>query len=129
MPQTCGQYIDSLTDEQRDRLVEQKDFNSGFSWWGPGGCGCLVGTAEGGVPSRFSKIMRAHDRVQLRHYDARPNWTMLDIPWRDAPASIRYPKLVRRFGKERVVRAIKLRAGARVVVTAGPEAVTEFLTG
>jgi hypothetical protein len=101
-----GQYIDGLTDEQKDRLVTAEHFNDGWDWWSSG-CGCLKGTAEkmdsvatwGPLNADVLRIHNAHDG---------------DVPFSVAPSWLRYPMAVERFGKARVVRAIKLRAGAAV---------------
>lgn len=98
-----GRYIDSLTDEQRDRIVEAEMFSPELRhWWSRrDGCGCIVGTAE-----------------------AMWNHTMLDENFADYPvdehsenAGIRVHHLAVRFGHDRVVRACKLRAGAKVLTT------------
>ena len=89
MNNTMGRYIDGLTAEQRDRLVEAKDFLDDDWWDGVEGVGCLCCTAEGGWSDDLSNVGVDH------------------------PA-YRFPQACDRFGKARVVRAIKLRAGAKV---------------
>ena len=44
----CGQYIDAISDTQRDRIIEGKDFGDGWSWVSEDdpSCRCLVGHAE-----------------------------------------------------------------------------------
>ena len=89
-----GKYLDAISDEQRDRVIEAKDFYDGtedFFW---DGCGCLVGVAEmvfvGGADPINDAVLRASDYYAC-------------------PAS-RFPKLCRRFGKDRIVAACKKRA-------------------
>jgi len=107
MNYTMGRFIDGLSDKHRDRLVTAAEFNDGEHWWDGVGCGCLVGTAAGGHPQNGLV-----DELR-RHWSALPqDWHRGIAPWPAAPASIRYPRAVRRFGKARVVRAIKLRAAA-----------------
>lgn len=99
---TMGRYIDGLDSGGRDKLISAPEFNDGDDWGGfDDECGCLVGTV--GLTGEEMD----------RHYDALPMaqcGTQYNVPWYRAPASIRYPQAVRRFGKARVVRAIKLRA-------------------
>ena len=116
---TMGRFIDEATDEMRDRLVSAGDFNDGEDWVDyPDGmdtptCGCLVGTAVGlsGGAIPESTWDRHFDAVCAMAYVS-PDRMMMSVPWRDAPESVRYPKAVARFGKARVVRAIKLRAAS-----------------
>jgi hypothetical protein len=105
MNYTMGRYIDEATDEMRDRLVTAADLNDGLEWHSDNGCGCLVGTALNGHPLDVGRDEWVrHMRVEF------------DEAWKHLPASTRYPHAVRRFGKARVVRAIKKRAGARVEI-------------
>ena len=96
MNYTMGRYIDELDDEGRDRLVTAEDFSDG-QWW-DGRCGCLVTTAVGGrCAGDGEKAARGH---------------RLGARWQEQGPAYRYPYAVARFGKDRVVRAIKLRAAA-----------------
>ncbi len=81
-----GQYIDGLTDEQRDRLVEAQGWNSGTP---EDGNRCLVAHAQD-----VDKV----DHGEFGGYTE------------GAPPFI-FDTAVDRFGIDRVVRAIKLRAG------------------
>ena len=96
MNYTMGRYIDELDDEGRDRLIAATDFSDG-EWWN-GECGCLVYTGEGATSweeaeqASYAKGMRCRAK------------------WADDGPPYRYPYAVLRFGKARVVRAIKLRA-------------------
>lgn len=99
---TMGRYIDWLDIEGRDRLIGAPEFNDGVCWW-TNGCGCLVGTA-----AHWPELDEAS---RARHSDAfdslSPN---RGVRWDRTKPAARYPYAVKRFGKARVVRAIKLRA-------------------
>lgn len=106
MNYTMGRYIDEATDEMRDRLVTAEEFSEG-AWW-TGECGCLVGTAEDyGVRVNRVRHTEWHEKQWERVFGSAEY-----RPWRDGLAAFRYPRAVTRFGKARVVRAIKLRAAA-----------------
>ena len=113
MRNTMGAYIDSVEDVERDRVVTAADMNDGEGWWYPwADCGCLVGTAQGlgeqekSIPTGI--VYEQHEDAVFR------SGSMNSVPWREAPASIRHPLAVRRFGRTRVLRALKLRAGATI---------------
>ena len=106
MNYTMGRYIDELDDEGRDRLVTAEDFTLG-SWW-DGRCGCLVATGEGATgAAEAAEAARARGMIA-------------GLSWAEDPPAYRYPYAVDRFGKDRVVRAIKLRAGATLPPLASP---------
>ena len=92
-----GRYIDALSDEQRDRVIEATTLYDGYSFYDYDGCGCLVGTAErvskrsGVTGDPINALL--YQRSGCRHYP-----------------SARFPKLCRRFGKDRIVAACKARA-------------------
>jgi hypothetical protein len=96
-----ARYIDELDDEGRDRLVAAGDFTSGI-WWN-GSCGCLVATGEGAKNEQD-----AADRAREK------GMTILTGhgPWAGMSPAWRYAYAVTRFGKARVVRAIKARASS-----------------
>ena len=96
---TMGRFIDELTDEQRDRLVEAEDFTTA-TWW-EDGYGCLCGTAL------LLNTMEKQSAYAARNPSSPFIWPL-------EAAQIRYIGAIVRFGKARVVRAIKLRAGARI---------------
>jgi hypothetical protein len=98
MNYTMARYIDELDDDGRDRLVTAEDFNDGWDYWSYN-CGCLVGTAEANHRPSTAERRRVTTALQCD-------------TWQLQPASFRYPKAVRRFGKARVVRAIKARASS-----------------
>ncbi len=102
-----GQYIDSLNDEQRDRIVEGMDWEGDNGVFvGIDGCRCLVGHAEDWWHKGTHQIPR--DRTEsFRTHRGRAVWNQ-------------YPRALRRFGLGRVVRAIKLRAGASIVLQENP---------
>jgi hypothetical protein len=93
-----GRYIDGLTDEQRDRIVEAQAWGAGggglalvnnVAWPNADGLvfGCLVEYAHGGNRA------------------AQQSGAFLTI-------GPRFDVTVHRFGLDRVVRAVKLRAGS-----------------
>ncbi|MEM7416816.1 MAG: hypothetical protein AAF389_15020 [Gemmatimonadota bacterium] len=112
-----GLWIDGLTPEQRDRIIEGQGWTTSESHYvDPDGCRCLVGHVDGWqnddeVPDVDS------DEDAIWGLDGRPNFI-----------ACRYPDLVKRFGVDRVVRVIKQRAakGNRVFEDspAGQEAVS-----
>lgn len=99
MNYTMGRYIDEGTDEMRDRLLTAEEFSDG-AWWN-GWCGCLVATGEG---ARSAK--EAEQRARAKGIRAR------GLSWQGTTPAYRYPRALERFGKPRVVRALKLRAAA-----------------
>ena len=82
-----GLWIDALTDEERDRIIEAQNWESGNPCYGNN---CLVGHAK--ECATTPEMIRA-----------------LDIGYFDSPM-LRFDLLVGRFGLDRVVRAIKARA-------------------
>ncbi len=91
-----GKYIDALSDEQRDRIIEAEDFFTGPCYFSVDGCGCLVGVAEmrdemGARPIDDSIRGRLHGGITMR-----PSWY--------------FPVLCDRFGKDRIVALCKARA-------------------
>jgi len=101
-----GRRIDWLGDVERDRLITAREFNDGRLWWHRE-CGCLEGTIAGGWPGTkvLSELAAACEPYSMSVHER-----VFEVPWRLAPPSIRYPQAVKRFGKDRVVRAIKARA-------------------
>lgn len=123
MNKTMGRFIDEATPEMRDRIIVAQAMNDGTGWFdGESDCGCLVGTAYGREPitrmSRipqeiFSEACRMISGIELFSEDySGDEMALFFVPWRDAPAAIRYPQAVRRFGLDRVMRAVKMRAAA-----------------
>lgn len=100
MNNTMGRFIDELTDEERGRLVAAERFTGG-AWWDYG-CGCLASTAFG-----FTS------QLEGMHYSDSIDWDV-DSGWVSTPAPWRYTMAIGRFGKYRVIHAIKLRAGAEI---------------
>jgi hypothetical protein len=99
-----GKWIDSLTDEQRDRIIEHPDPTYlGGAWWSfEHDCGCLVGCVVG----------QAGDwRV-----DEYMDWLIPELAIGDMRArhvGSTFPRFTRRFGAERMWRVVKARAAAR----------------
>ena len=89
-----GLYLDALSDEQRDRIIEAKDLYAGLSFvvtYANGDkCGCLVGVAE-------------------MNYDMSAEAPINDSMYGGKPCG-RFPRLIERFGKTRIVAACKARA-------------------
>lgn len=112
---TIGRWIDSLTDEQRQRIIEHPEHaQSGILWWDPRtGEACLVGCVIGepdscrpwwdaGIPSRSWASRQSPDpEEQERIYQA----------WGEVGE--RFPTLAFRFGTERVWRICRERAARR----------------
>lgn len=99
---TMGRYIAELDAEGRDRLIAAPEFNDGALWWS-GDCGCLVGTAANWP------ALSEEQRTERCRVHASTTWKFGN-PWAKMKPATRYPCAVTRFGKDRVVRAIKLRA-------------------
>lgn len=92
-----GLYIDALSDEQRDRVIEAEDFNDhpmrGYFY---DGCGCLVAVAEMEDEEDSCPINIAMERPR--------RWSGHSYPGNAFPA------LCERFGKDRIVALCKARA-------------------
>ena len=90
-----ARYIDAISDEQRDRVIEAKDISDGPFFFNdqPDGtyCGCLVGVAE----MEHARMEAPIDRGMYTG-----SWYPSDF----------FPRLCRRFGKARIVAACKARA-------------------
>jgi hypothetical protein len=106
MNYTMGREIDDMMDAERDRILTATDFTDGE--WGTPGCGCLITTADGCSGGLLNQLN------STRFWNAAADRGR--VPWANLPAAWRFKCAVRRFGKGRVVRAIKLRAGARIEI-------------
>ena len=102
---TMGRYIQELDAEGRDRLIAATDFADGGNWFA-NGCGCLCGTAMGVTLDNWAEYSIASAAIARRLLGRFSVWENMGPAWR-------FPRAIRRFGKTRVVRAVKLRA-ARV---------------
>ena len=107
----CGKYLDALSDEQRDRVIEAVDIHDGLSFFSHG-CACLVGTTE---------MVDLHDTTtdpinQLIHEQT----GRIHFP------SSWFPILCRRFGKARIVRLCKARAAKANRIHIGQRAKAEI---
>lgn len=101
-----GTWIDSLTDEERDRIVRAQKWRGGAYVWDDG-ARCLLGhVGDAKATGNWSVFPE---------YGARADTTVaassLGLDFRYAS---RFDRLIRRFGLDRVVRAIKKRAGAKL---------------
>ena len=98
-----GKWIDGLTDVQRDRIIEGQGWCNVTFYDGDGAL-CLIGhafaiRADCDYHPRLGRYMRAVNRHGV-----------------DAFVPDRFDELCVRFGRDRIVRACKLRAAAGVVV-------------
>lgn len=120
-----GRWIDGLTDEQRDGVIEHPDPTyAGESWWDPAlNCGCLVGCVVARDTSAKQRITEmALDGVPLEHavgdlaeegFDSEEEY-----PWgfntkRSAyglTVGDLFPEMCARFTPERMWRVVKARA-------------------
>ena len=99
-----GLWIDGLTDEQRDRIVSAQGWITGRVGRPSEGTHCLIG--------------HAHHDVILQGDTAWKMWVRIRPILGDV--GTQFDDLCRRFGKDRVVRAIKLRASAATSADAAP---------
>lgn len=90
-----GRYIDGLTDAQRDRVVREQHWNGAGDFVRTDGSRCLVGIVED---------MQVGDLIPLRYVAGHEG----EMVW------VRFDALRHRFGLDRVVRCVKLRAGASI---------------
>ena len=81
----CGQYIDAISDVQRDRIIEAREIIV-EEYEDANGSGCLVGTAEGAEDQAVADAL-GYFRVEFA-----------------------FDRLSHRFGKDRIVRLCKARA-------------------
>ena len=117
---SMGRFIDELTDEQRDKLITATDFTNA-AWWDTG-CGCLCGTALG-----FESQLEGENWIAAERRRLERGYMISD--WSVKHPAYRYPYAVHRFGKERIVRAIKARASTKLptAFTAPVEQVPEMV--
>ncbi len=87
-----GRYIDALSDEQRDNVIEAEDFGYG-QLWDYEGRGCLVAVAE--------NLAKTGDSVVAPKFRCgAPTYGV----------GHQFDRLIKRFGKDRIVRLCKERA-------------------
>lgn len=114
---TIGKWVDSLTDEQADRIITEPEFY-------PGNCfvnrfnntRCLVGAAFNFMSN--SEGYEMAERNGSVYETKRFPWsrrTFLIVGGKDnwVGAANRFTKLCQRFGVERITRTCKLRAARR----------------
>ncbi len=103
----CGQFIDAGTPEQRDRIIEGMEWGDDFVNWENHSCKCLTGHAEAWTRDSSNDLHRADAPIDHRATNLH-----------GIVAFHQFPKLCRRFGKDRVVRLCKMRAakGNAVVI-------------
>ena len=97
-----GLYIDALSDEQRDRIVEAKGWTWDFTDQEDPSCRCLVGHAEDYRLRNGFSCEVATDPATSVHKD--------ETNYAGTPIYNIVPRLFRRFGKDRIVAACKARA-------------------
>lgn len=98
-----GDYLDGLTDEQRDRVIRAMEWRPRAILY-QDGARCLVGHVQDAQP---------HPRTLWEPHDDYSILTFFDISQpHDEPLEVgmMFDKLCERFGTERVVRAVKKRA-------------------
>lgn len=93
-----GKYIDALSDEQRDRIIEAKDFT--LNCHNRGCYGCLVVTAEVENIEEGRRYFDFPVAAMVGHRDGTY----------ESEVEYRFPHLTTRFGKDRIVAACKSRA-------------------
>lgn len=109
---TMGRYIDELDTEGRDRLIAAKDFAHGDKWF-DGQCGCLCGTVMGVTDDVWwvrHDSMSRHEAMSLAVQLIGDIGEYSAGGWGLRGPATRFPYAIERFGKARVVRAIRLRA-------------------
>ena len=97
-----GLYIDALSDEQRDRVIEAKGWTWDFTDQEDPSCRCLVGHAEDYRWRNGFSCEVATDPATSVHKD--------ETNYGGTPIYNIVPRLFRRFGKDRIVAACKARA-------------------
>lgn len=118
MTRSMGRFIDALDDDALDNLMTAEDLSDG-GWWEEG-CGCLVGTAYGMGEERSetwaaTAPLRWAEQMGSKVYPKnRQGVVVVRSSFATSSAAYRYPLAVERRGKERVVRAIKLRVARRL---------------
>lgn len=106
-----GRWIDSLSDEERDRIVEAQDAGFGSQ---RGTARCIVEMA--GYRAGAHMAGRIHDVEKLRAYAARMSAKLgypppIGLPFARQSVEAHFDLLCIRFGLARIVRLCKLRAG------------------
>ena len=96
-----GRYLDVLSDEQRDRVIEAKDWDLSFVSDDDPSCRCLVGHAEDFIIE--DNIPLALDSAQNGHERRCMTSTGVFV-------FNQFPRLWHRFGKDRIIRLCKQRA-------------------
>lgn len=99
-----GRYIDMLSDNQRDRVIEAKDWTPAFVDDDDPTCRCLVGHAE----DYDEKYHFPRDPMLLP--DGTAARRTRNTYGNQEEVFIRVPSLFIRFGKDRIVAACKARA-------------------
>ena len=101
-----GNYLDALSDKQRDRVIEAKDWTWAFLDSDDPSCRCLVGHAEDYAENAGTPVAR--DRALLPDGE----WACLEKSkyGRNLPVYNQVPLLFERFGKDRIVALCKARA-------------------
>ena len=98
-----GRYIDVLSDEQRDRVIEAKGWDREFVSYDDPSCRCLVGHAED-----WDADFVSHDHLGGKLTSNSRNH-------RGIAVYNQFPRLCKRFGEDRIIRLCKVRAAGTPV--------------
>ena len=104
-----GLYLDALSDEQRDRVIEAEQFGNGM-FFNRAGVGCLVGVAE--------REYFENNKFSNAAFCPPVAFAMSNL--RGVGES--FDRLCKRFGKARIVAACKARAARGNNITGVTEA-------
>lgn len=114
--QVLGLWIDSLDDVGRDAIISHRDPSyMGSAWWSSHrDCGCLVGCVVDALGLNYLGRLEPYGRgipitITIPARSAVVGWTDAEA-LRAFYAGCRFPKLVKRFGPERMWSLVKARA-------------------
>ena len=113
----CGKYIDGKDAVGKDRLIEARGFcHPRDLWFDDDRCGCLVGTAEVPESERVdnssvgSRIVQEWQEREGYNFGGSKYELMSYKQYVVSAPHLRFPYLQRRFGLDRIARAVKMRA-------------------
>lgn len=107
-----GRWIDGLTDEAKDRIVRGQ--NWGLAYLNLRGRKCLLGHAADAEQTRWLTLRKLVQSGGSADTEVLEAAEMYRITHNGETAGDRFDQLSSRFGIERIVRCVKLRAGASV---------------
>lgn len=111
-----GLYIDALSDEQRDRIIEAKNWTPDFVDPEDPTCRCLVGHAEDWAHWGVSRDPALSMSRDTHNHHGHPIYNVV-------------PLLFNRFGKDRIVRLCKERAAKANRIHIGEQAKAKVYAG